>query len=30
MHAIRDQYEEIRYFIDEEKFNQMKRFELSS
>ena len=30
MHAIWDQYEEIRYFIDEEKFNEMKRFELSS
>ncbi len=28
MHAIWNQYSEIRYFIDEEKFNEMKRFEL--
>jgi restriction endonuclease S subunit len=30
MHAIWDQYEEIRYYIDEQKFNEMKRFELRS
>lgn len=30
MHAIWDQYEEIRYYIDEQKFNEMKRFELKS
>lgn len=30
MHAIWDQYEEIRYYIDEQKFSEMKRFELSS
>lgn len=30
MHAIWDQYKEIRYYIDEEKFNEMKRFELNS
>ena len=30
MHAIWDQYEEIRYYIDEKKFNEMKRFELLS
>ncbi len=29
-HAIYDQFDEIRYFIDEEKFNEMKRFELFS
>lgn len=29
-HAIYDQFEDIRYFIDEEKFNEMKRFELLS
>ena len=29
-HAIYDQFEDIRYFIDEEKFNEMKRFELNS
>ncbi|MCM4162159.1 MULTISPECIES: restriction endonuclease subunit S [unclassified Arenibacter] len=27
-HAIYDQFTEIRYFVDEEKFNEMKRFEL--
>lgn len=27
-HAIYDQFESIRYFIDEEKFQEMKRFEL--
>jgi type I restriction enzyme S subunit len=27
-HAIYDQFEEIRYFIDEKKFEEMKRFEL--
>jgi len=29
-HAIYDQFEDIRYFIDETKFNEMKRFELNS
>jgi type I restriction enzyme S subunit len=29
-HAIYDQFEDIRYFIDEEKFNEMKRFELNA
>jgi len=29
-HAIYDQFDDIRYFIDEEKFNEMKRFELKS
>jgi type I restriction enzyme S subunit len=27
-HAIYDQFSEIRYFVDEDKFNEMKRFEL--
>lgn len=27
-HAIYDQFDDIRYFIDENKFNEMKRFEL--
>ena len=27
-HAIYDQFTKIRYFVDEEKFNEMKRFEL--
>lgn len=27
-HAIYDQFEDIRYYIDNEKFNEMKRFEL--
>lgn len=27
-HAIYDQFTQIRYFVDEEKFNEMKRFEL--
>ena len=29
-HAIYNQFENIRYFIDEDKFNEMKRFELNS
>lgn len=29
-HAIWDQFDSIRYFIDEDKFNEMKRFELKS
>jgi type I restriction enzyme S subunit len=29
-HAIYNQFEDIRYFIDEKKFNEMKRFELNS
>lgn len=28
-HAIYDQFEKIRYFIDDDKFNEMKRFELN-
>ena len=27
-HAIHDHFNELRYFIDEEKFNEMKRFEV--
>ncbi|MDI1234038.1 MAG: restriction endonuclease subunit S [bacterium] len=27
-HAIHDHFNQLRYFIDEEKFNEMKRFEL--
>ena len=27
-HAIYDQFDDVRYFIDEEKFKEMKRFEL--
>ncbi|NQU21072.1 MAG: hypothetical protein HQ567_07300 [Candidatus Nealsonbacteria bacterium] len=27
-HAICDQFDEIRYFIDDAKFNEMQRFEL--
>lgn len=27
-HAINNQFSEIRYFIDDEKFNEMKRFEV--
>jgi type I restriction enzyme S subunit len=27
-HAINDQFHKIRYFIDERKFNEMKRFEI--
>lgn len=27
-HAIHDQFDEIRYFVDEAKFKEMKRFEL--
>ena len=29
-HAIYDQFDDVRYFIDENKFNEMKRFELFS
>jgi len=29
-HAIYDQFDNIRYFIDEDKFNEMKIFELTS
>ncbi len=29
-HAIYDQFDDIRYFIDEKKFSEMKRFELNS
>lgn len=29
-HAIYDQFDDIRYFIDENKFSDMKRFELNS
>ncbi len=29
-HAIYDQFDDVRYFIDESKFNEMKRFELNS
>ena len=29
-HAIYDQFEDIRYFVDENKFNEMSRFELLS
>lgn len=29
-HAIYDQFDNIRYFIDEKKFNEMKRFELKT
>ena len=29
-HAIYDQFDDIRYFIDEKKFNEMTRFELNS
>lgn len=29
-HAIYDQFDDIRYFIDETKFNEMKRFVLNS
>jgi type I restriction enzyme, S subunit len=29
-HAIYNQFEKIRYFIDDEKFEEMKRFELKS
>lgn len=27
-HAIYDRFDEVRYFVDEEKFNEMRRFEL--
>lgn len=29
-HAIYDQFDDIRYFVDEDKFNEMKRFELKA
>ncbi|MGH1467075.1 MAG: restriction endonuclease subunit S [Cognatishimia sp.] len=29
-HAINNQFEYVRYFVNEEKFNEMKRFELNS
>ena len=29
-HAIYDQFDDVRYFIDEKKFKEMKRFELRS
>ncbi|MBU1697479.1 MAG: restriction endonuclease subunit S, partial [Proteobacteria bacterium] len=29
-HAIYDRFDNVRYFIDENKFNEMKRFELNS
>jgi type I restriction enzyme S subunit len=29
-HAIYDQFTKIRYFVDEDKFNEMKRFELKT
>ncbi|MCC7523548.1 MAG: restriction endonuclease subunit S [Chitinophagaceae bacterium] len=29
-HAIHDHFNQLRYFIDEEKFNEMKRFEVFS
>ena len=29
-HAIYDQFNDVRYFVDENKFNEMKRFELKS
>lgn len=29
-HAIYDQFDDVRYYIDEDKFNDMKRFELNS
>lgn len=29
-HAIYNQFSDVRYFIDEKKFNEMKRFELKS
>lgn len=29
-HAIYNQFEDIRYYIDEDKFNEMKRFELNT
>lgn len=29
-HAIYNQFDDIRYFVDEKKFNEMKRFELFS
>lgn len=28
-HAIYDQFDKVRYFIDEKKFNEMKRFEVN-
>ena len=29
-HAIYNQFEDIRYFIDEDKFNELKRFKLNA
>lgn len=29
-HAIYDRFDNVRYFVDEEKFNEMKRFELNT
>ena len=29
-HAINDQFSQIRYFVDQEKFDEMKRFEIRS
>ena len=29
-HAINDQFNQIRYFVDQEKFDEMKRFEIRS
>lgn len=29
-HAIYDQFDDVRYYIDEDKFNELKRFELNS
>ncbi|MFT7003858.1 MAG: type I restriction enzyme S subunit, partial [Sulfurimonas sp.] len=29
-HAIHDHFNQLRYFIDEDKFNEMKRFEVKS
>ena len=29
-HAIYNRFDNVRYFVDEEKFNEMKRFELNS
>lgn len=29
-HAIYDQFTDIRYFVDEDKFNELKRFELNA
>ncbi len=29
-HAINNQFEEFRYFVDESKYNEMKRFQIAS